>query len=125
MKLLDANMILRFLLNDNPEKSIKAKEIIENEIVSVTTEVIAEVVYVLNSFYKFERIEVAEAVTGFLNMQTVRADSYSVIVVALIKYREVSLDFVDCLLFAYNRVKGYEICTFDKKLIKHLSRTDV
>ncbi len=66
MKLLDANMILRFLLNDNPEMSIKAKEIIENEIVSVTTEVIAEVVYVLNSFYKFERIEVAEAVTGFL-----------------------------------------------------------
>ena len=36
MKLLDANMILRFLLNDNPEMSIKAKEIIENEIVSVT-----------------------------------------------------------------------------------------
>ena len=113
-------MILRFLLNDNPEMSLKAKEIIENEVVSVTTEVIAEVVYVLSSYYKFERIEVAKAVTGFLNMQSVRSDSYSVLVVALLKYSEVSLDFVDCLLYAYNRVKGYDICTFDNKLLKHI-----
>lgn len=30
-------------------------------------------------------------------------------------YAEQNLDFVDCILYAYNRVKGYEIKTFDKK----------
>lgn len=33
---------------------------------------------------------------------------------------EHGLDFVDCILYAYNRVKGYEIKTFDKKLKKLL-----
>lgn len=29
-------------------------------------------------------------------------------------YAEQNLDFVDCILYAYNRIKGYEIKTFDK-----------
>ncbi len=31
-------------------------------------------------------------------------------------YAKQNLDFVDCILYAYNRVKGYEVRTFDKKL---------
>lgn len=31
-------------------------------------------------------------------------------------YAGQNLVFVDCILYAYNRVKGYEIRTFDKKL---------
>lgn len=35
-------------------------------------------------------------------------------------YAEQNLDFPDCILYAYHKVKGYEVKTFDKKLNKLL-----
>ncbi len=35
-------------------------------------------------------------------------------------YVEQHLDFPDCILYAYHKVKGYEVKTFDKKLNKLL-----
>ncbi len=124
MKLLDTNMILRFLLNDNEEMNAKVTEIIETESVKVTTEVIAEVVYVLKSVYKLDRSIIANAIIKFLNVSTVESDNHAVIEAGLRKYSEVSLDFVDCLLIAYHTEQGYEICTFDKKLIKKINKTE-
>ena len=124
MKLLDTNMILRFLLNDNEEMNERVTEIIKSESVKITTEVVAEVVYVLRSVYKLERSKIADAVIEFLNIPSVYADNYTVIESGLRKYGEVSLDFVDCLLVAYHTEQGYEICTFDKKLIKQIDKTD-
>ena len=46
MVLLDANMILRYLLNDNQEMADKAERLLNNGDVAVTIEVVAEVVYV-------------------------------------------------------------------------------
>lgn len=72
MKIADANIILRYLLNDHDELSNKSTNIIVNNI-----EVLEE------AFYLFGQRR---------------------------------LDFVDTILYGYNRVKGYEIYTFDKKL---------
>ncbi len=47
MVILDANLILRIILNDHPEMSNHAVSIIETGNAYVTIEVIAEVVYVL------------------------------------------------------------------------------
>jgi predicted nucleic acid-binding protein len=43
----DANLILRYILEDIPDSSVKAAEIMERENVFVPFEVLAEVVYVL------------------------------------------------------------------------------
>lgn len=51
MKIADANVILRYLLNDNEELSDKAVKIIEDNEVLLPNEVIAEVVYVLDKVY--------------------------------------------------------------------------
>ena len=32
--------------------------------------------------------------------------------------------FVDCVLFAYHKLLGFEVATFDKQLIKLISRID-
>lgn len=50
-KLIDANVILRYLLGDHPEYSEKAKKVIEEGAYTLP-EVIAEVVYVLNAYTK-------------------------------------------------------------------------
>lgn len=39
----------------------------------------------------------------------------------LILFAETTLDFVDCLLIAYNKCYGYEVLTFDKKMIRQLA----
>ena len=52
MVMLDANMILRYLLNDNQEMADRAERYLEDGDVIVTIEVVAEVVYVLKATSK-------------------------------------------------------------------------
>ena len=114
MVMLDANMVLRYLLNDNEKMADEAARIIEEGSVLVTIEIIAEVVYVLKGVYSIDRDVIKTSLLNFLS--EVRTDEPDVMKLGLETYSEQNLDFVDCILFAYNRVKGYEIKTFDKKL---------
>lgn len=117
-RILDTNYVLRYLLKDVPDMF----EVAYNEIMhgncSVHPEVIAEVVYVLKSVYKVDRIEISNAMICFLD--EVICDKREVVIKGLLLFGETTLDFVDCLLIAYNQCYGYEILTFDKKVIKKL-----
>lgn len=121
MMLFDANVILRYLLNDHQEMAEKAEEYLQADDAAVTIEVVAEVVYVLKGVYSLERRTIAETLTAFL--QLVECGEKEVLVRALDIYAKHSLDFVDCVLAAYHRVKGARIATFDQKLMK-LIETD-
>lgn len=114
MKMLDTNMILRYLLNDNEKMADEAEKIIREGSVQVTIEVIAEVVYVLKGVYSIEREKIKLSLLDFLS--EVQITEPEVVKFGLEIYAEQNLDFIDCILYAYNRVKGYEIKTFDKKL---------
>ncbi|MDD6070227.1 MAG: PIN domain-containing protein [Clostridiales bacterium] len=114
MVILDANMILRYLLNDNEKMAEEAEKIIREGSVQVTIEVLAEVVYVLKGVYSIERGTIKTSMLVFLS--EVQMIDIEVVKLGLETYAEQNLDFVDCILYAYNRVKGYEIKTFDKKL---------
>ena len=119
MVIFDANMILRYLLNDDQAMADRAEAYLNAGTVSVPTEVIAKVVYVLKGVYAMRRDEIAEAVKGFLKL--VSCQEPEVLNLALDTYGERSLDFVDCVLYGYHAVNGAEIATFDKKLLKLLS----
>jgi len=116
MVLFDANMILRYLLNDNTLMAEKAESYLKSGNVIVTIEVIAEVVYVLKSVYSVERRKIADTVRAFLAQ--VECQEMNVLVCALDTYGTRGLDFVDCVLYGYHIVEGFEIATFDKKLLK-------
>lgn len=119
MPLIDANVILRYLLNDNEEMSQKAKSIILSGAYT-TVEVIAEVVYVLIGVYKAERDEVREWLSCLLD--EVALENKQSILYALRVYSETSLDFVDCVLIGYNRIQGQKVFSFDKKLNRLLDQ---
>jgi len=55
MTKIDANVVLRYVLNDHPELSSKAREIIDQNMVEVPIEVLCEVVYVLAGYYNIDR----------------------------------------------------------------------
>ncbi len=122
MQMLDTNMVLRYLLNDNEEMAEEAERIIKKASALLTTEVIAEVVYVLKGVYSIERGQIASCLLEFLS--EVNIPEEQVVRLGLETYAEQNLDFVDCILYAYNRVKGYEVKTFDKKLQRLLGASN-
>ena len=113
MPIIDANIILRYLLGDSPEMSVKAREIILSG-VQTTAEVIAEVVYVLKGVYHAERRDIADAVGGFL--REISVSHKAALEYAFKLYGETKLDFVDCILAGYHFTESVDILTFDKKL---------
>lgn len=119
MVILDTNMILRYLLNDEQDMAEKAEQYLNTGDVFVSIEVIAEVVYVLKGLYAMARDIIVDTVKGFLDL--VSCQEMDVLQVALDTYGDRNLDFVDCVLYGYHAVKGAEIATFDKKLLKLLS----
>lgn len=118
MKLIDANVILRYLLNDNPEMAEKAKNIVENGAYT-KPEIIAEVVYVLKGVYHVTRTEIRLFLQSMLNI--IYCTQRAAVTYALDVYADTSLDFVDCLLIAYHVLNKEDVFTFDAKLAKRLS----
>ena len=117
--LIDANVILRYLLNDVEEMAKKSAEII-NAGAFTLPEVIAEVIYVLKSIYKVEREEIAAAILQIF--KEIEVANKEIMIEAVKIFAESSLDFVDCILIAYNKVENVEIFTFDKKLNNRLKK---
>lgn len=114
MKLLDANVLLRYLLGEPREQAEEARAAIEAGAFT-TMEVFAEVVYVLQKVYGISRGELGEAVLAAAG--ELRFEDYDVLAFALKLYRQHALDFVDCVLAARALVQGEEVFSFDKKLM--------
>jgi len=112
---LDANVVLRYLLDDIPQQSQEATQIIENGVVFIPHEVFAEVVYVLTGVYSVERPDIVLALKRLLAYRTVRTSDRQVVVKAIERFESSNLDFVDCLLLGY-AAKGSKVVTFDKGL---------
>jgi len=119
MKILDANAILRYLLKDIQDQAETAADSIRAGAMT-TTEVIAEVVYVLLGVYEMSRHDVSWAIHCL--MLDIDVDNIKALRYALCVFDQTSLDFVDCLLIAYHKVLGIEVLSFDKKLNSGLEK---
>jgi predicted nucleic-acid-binding protein len=120
MKIVDANVILRYLLDDVKELADKATEVIEKETIHVLNEVLAEVIYVLEGVYELNRDEIKDVILEFAKFETVVLEDEELIIEALRKYSEIKLDFVDCLLYVYAKNNDDKVYTFDKKLNREI-----
>ena len=114
--LVDANAILRYILNDNNEMAVQVDALLKSKTVSVRCEVLAEVVYVLSKVYSLNRAELVIGIKVFLGNPNVTIESSEAIFLALETYSETSMDFVDCVLYGMSTSCGYGIFTFDKQL---------
>ena len=117
--MLDANAVLRFLLQDIEEQFQQVKDIVKRDRCYVTLEVMAEVCYVLEGLYQVSRKDIAD------NFRRLNYDVAILNADVLLRALEIfneppKLDFVDCLLYGYKIERGIDIVTFDKQLIKRL-----
>ena len=118
MQKIDANVLLRYMLNDNAELSPKAKEIIDGHIVEIPIEVLCEVVYVLTKYYKIDKKLVCSQLKYFFEQTQSILYRREAILQGIEYFETSSLDFVDCILASYATVYKDEIHTFDTKLQK-------
>ena len=117
MWLIDANVILRYILNDIKEQYEQAVSVIADGAFT-TPEILAEVVYVLKRVYQTERSEICDSLVTVLDL--IDIENKGAILHALSVYKDTSFDFVDCILIGRNQVLRDEVFTFDKKLNKRL-----
>jgi predicted nucleic-acid-binding protein len=124
MTIVDANIVLRYVLDDHSELSPKAAEILEQQSVTLPIEAACEVVYVLQKVYKVDRRQIHQHLTDLVDQQLILVEKTDVFLKALACYCTTTFDFVDTLLWAYHIVEQHEVLTFDEKLQKHIQRTD-
>ena len=70
MVMLDANVILRYLLNDDDRMASEA--IIKNMPVQVNIEIVAEVVYVLKGVYHIDKMEIGQCLLEFTDLGVIK-----------------------------------------------------
>lgn len=118
--IIDANVILRCILNDDKELAIQAREIIENNDCFAPNEVIAEVVFVLKKVYDVPREEIKNYISN--SFQYYSVENEVLLKEALSFFAQTKLDFVDCILAAYYSIQKQRIGILDKKLQNFISR---
>ena len=116
MIIVDTNVLLRYLLNDDASLNAKARQIIDNNDIFVTNEVIIEVCYVLNKVYKVEIDVICSLILELISLDNIFFASRAVVYETFKTFMRENLDVVDCMLIAYNKCNGQKVATFDKKL---------
>jgi len=104
MKIVDVNVILRYLLDDHAELSPKATKILEQQTGILPIEVACEVVYVLQKVYAVERNDMQQQLSQLLDEKLVEMEKPDIFLNALECYSTSKLDFVDTILWAYHNV---------------------
>lgn len=121
--IIDTNIIIRFLLNDHPKLSPKAKIIFQKaekgEIkLYIDETIIAEVVWTLSSFYKIKKIDIIDKLEKLLSQSWVENPKKKLILMAIELFKDFNLDYIDCWLFVVSKSLHLKLETFDKKLNK-------
>ena len=122
---LDANIVLRLLLNDVPEQHDAAVRLLSSSTnpFSVADTAIVETIFVLERNYKVNRSAICDSVSDFLSLSSIQANT-SLFKLALPLFKaHPSLSFEDCCLSSYAELQNaIPLWTFDKK---HAKQVDV
>jgi len=116
---VDTNVILRFLTGDPPDMAQSATRLfqaVEDGHVTLIVDdiVIAEAVWVLESFYNHPVTDIATVLRDFLLQDGIQAEDKVTLLQALTLYETKHIDFTDALIAARMQERGVErIFSFD------------
>jgi len=115
---LDTNVLIRHLTGDPPAQARRATAFLERaEELLVPDLIVAEVVYVLESFYEVERQRVAELVRAVIGFPAIVVVDEPLLLRALEVYEVDRLDFAEAYLVASAEASGVEtIASFDRTI---------
>jgi predicted nucleic-acid-binding protein len=119
--LLDANALLRFLLDDHAELSRADaglfQQAADGKCLPILTDLgIAEAVWVLTFYCKLERQVVAESLAKMIVKAGIQCTRLASVLDALARFKASNCDFFDCYLAAQASAFGVAVTSFDKDL---------
>jgi predicted nucleic-acid-binding protein len=116
VRAIDTNVIVRFLIGDDPAQTAKARKLVEDGGIFVSTSVLLETEWVLRSGYGFATAQLVQALRDFAGLPGVTLEDPQLAARAL-DWADQGLDFADAL-----HLGGAHGCTaflsFDRKLAK-------
>ena len=125
---LDTNVLIRHLTGDPPKQAARATAILRGPGPLLLADLIlAECVYVLESFYEVERTRVAELMRAALALPCIATVDAGLLVRALEVYETARLDFAEAYLVAQAETTGVgEIVSFDRSIdrVESISRRE-
>lgn len=115
---IDTDVLIRHLTGDPPEMAVRATAALDSDTRLLLADlVLAECVYVLESFYEVERPRVAELMRSALALPAIETLSPAVLMRALEIYELDRLDFAEAYLVAQAEASGVaDIVSFDRSI---------
>jgi len=131
-RFVDANVFLRFLLNDHPAWSQACKDLFlavekGEEQVWTSDVIVSEVVYVLSSVYRISRQDIAARVPALLRIRSLRLSSKRLYPQIFELYTTTNLSYADCHTAALLESRGQtELYSYDEgfKKVPTLTRLE-
>ena len=122
-RLIDTNLIVRHLVQDHERHAKLASKLFaacdRGDIVLVILPVVlAECVFVLESFYKQPRANIAQALKCLIGSPGIELGDLPIYLDALTRYARTQLHIVDCMIAATAASQGIPVATFDQDFKK-------
>lgn len=122
----DTNVVVRYLIGDDPVSYAKAKEFFDRvkdgDVKAVILEsVIAECVYVLTKIYRVPKQRAAASLIDVMRYRGIANEDRQELIRALSLYSEHGVDIVDAILCAKAEA-GEDLVTFDAGLSRLAQR---
>jgi len=121
---LDTNVLVRYIMQDDPKQSPKATRLIESLDADkpgyITMVVVVELYWVLTSSYELTGQQVAQALEAILRTKQFLVERADQVMRALRVFGQGKADFADCLIERSAAGAGCtQTMTFDIKASKH------
>lgn len=115
---VDTNILVRHLTGDPPEMAARATAYVRTETDLLLTDlVVAETVYVLESFYETPRDQVAQAMRSLVGFDSVVCVDSALLLRAIEVYETDRIDFAEAYLVACAESTGVgKVVSFDRSL---------
>jgi predicted nucleic acid-binding protein len=115
---VDTNILVRHLTGDPPDQAARATRFLaEADELFLVDLVVAELVYVLESFYEVERARVAEFVRAVLAFDPVQVVDEELLLRTVEVYEIERLDFAEAYLVACAERSGVDaVASFDRSI---------
>lgn len=115
---VDTNVLVRHLTGDPPEMAARATAFLSVEPELLLTDlIVAETIYVLESFYETPRVQVAGVVRSLLAFSSIVVVDRDVLLRAVEVYETERLDFAEAYLVACAESTGIgRIASFDRSI---------
>lgn len=127
---LDTNIVIRYLIQDDPEQSRKVNQCIEKwiknkQVLWICQITLCEIFWVLEKCYKLGKEELVSILYSLLKTRQIRVEKDDIAWQALYDYeKSARINFPDCLIGRQNmHLECIHTYTFDKVAAKELPKS--